>query len=155
MRVILKLIPCGTTTESVSSTGSSYGSLLLMTICGPWDLCLHSNHDFLRVLCRALREMLEEAARPPRGAGVGGLLGLGSGTSEPLIPSPLRASRRPWPVDSMDQPQDERHESVSVNHLILQHRRYSHVIADIKFVLNIEGVAQEFLRQCLADWLKV
>jgi len=46
-------------------------------------------------------------------------------------------------------------ESVSVNHLVLQHRRYSPVIGDIKFVLNIEGVAQEFLRQCLGEWLTV
>jgi hypothetical protein len=35
----------------------------------------------------------------------------------------------------------------------VQHRRYSVVIADIKFVLNIEDVSGRFCVECLDDWL--
>lgn len=45
--------------------------------------------------------------------------------------------------------------TIKTDDLILMHRRYSPIIADLKFMLNIEGVAERFVKQCLPVWLDV
>lgn len=42
---------------------------------------------------------------------------------------------------------------VSMTHLVLLHRRYSPVIADLKCVLNIEGMSEQFVARCLGPFL--
>mmetsp|Transcript_4153 Transcript_4153/g.6352 ORF Transcript_4153/g.6352 Transcript_4153/m.6352 type:complete len:1971 (+) Transcript_4153:47-5959(+) len=44
---------------------------------------------------------------------------------------------------------------VIMSHPILLHRRYSPIIADLKCVLNIEGMSEAFLEKCLGTWLGV
>ncbi|CAB1102462.1 unnamed protein product [Ectocarpus sp. CCAP 1310/34] len=44
---------------------------------------------------------------------------------------------------------------LSASHSVLEHRRYNPIAADLKCVLNIEGVPQRFLRACFTEWIKV
>lgn len=44
---------------------------------------------------------------------------------------------------------------LSASHSVLEHRRYNPIVADLKCVLNIEGVPQRFLRACFTEWIKV
>lgn len=41
------------------------------------------------------------------------------------------------------------------SHSVLAHRRYNPIVADLKCVLNIEGVPQRFLKACFTEWTKV
>jgi hypothetical protein len=48
--------------------------------------------------------------------------------------------------------------AVALNNLsekVLQYRRYLPVIADLKCVLNIQGVPLKFAQQCYSDWVDV
>lgn len=42
---------------------------------------------------------------------------------------------------------------VSMTHIVLAYRRYSPIIADLKCVLNIDGMAERFIARCLWPWL--
>ncbi|CAM9510809.1 unnamed protein product, partial [Ectocarpus sp. 8 AP-2014] len=44
---------------------------------------------------------------------------------------------------------------LSASHSVLEHRRYNPIAADLKCVLNIEGVPQRFLGACFTEWIKV
>ncbi|CAM9996518.1 unnamed protein product, partial [Ectocarpus fasciculatus] len=44
---------------------------------------------------------------------------------------------------------------LSASHSVLEHRRYNPIVADLKCVLNIEGVPQRFLWACFPKWIKV
>ena len=41
------------------------------------------------------------------------------------------------------------------SHSVLAHRRYNPIVADLKCVLNIEGVPQRFLKACFTEWTKI
>lgn len=44
---------------------------------------------------------------------------------------------------------------LNASHDVLRHRRYNPIVADLKCVLNIEGVPQRFLGECFTEWMKV
>lgn len=115
---------------------------------------LVGHRHFLEVLVQALADMIQRAAGPSSSA-----------TSPPSSPtavtalpaslSHLSSSTAHLSTPSLSSSSHNRGISgnLLVSHPIFRHRRYSPVVADLKFVLNIPGVSAHFANTCMDVWL--
>jgi len=102
---------------------------------------LVGQRKFLDILVQALGDMIQRAVLP---------------TPSSLPPSSLSEAAPPpsiSPYSFLSFREQQIYGSLHVSHPVLRYRRYSPVVADLKFVLNVPGVSAHFAKACMDAWI--